>query len=65
MDNRICLLIQHFVLGVQIHINEGLEKSQMNVIVNENYARHITTQCEGLKFTTGCVKTMETILTWI
>ena len=56
MDHGICWLIQLLVLGLQIHINEGLENSQVNAVVNENRTRYITIQCEGLKFTTGCVK---------
>ena len=55
MDHGLCLLIQLLVLGLQIHTNEGLERSQINAIVNENCTRYITTQHEGLKFTAGCI----------
>ena len=55
MDHQICLLVQLLALGLQIHINEGLEKGQIYAIVNENCTRYIKTQCEGVKFTTSCV----------
>ena len=52
MDRGIYLFTQLLALGLQIHTNEGLEKSQMNAIVNENCIRYITTQREV--FTTNC-----------
>ena len=54
MDCGICLLVQLLALGLQIHTNEGLEKSTIDAIVNENCTRYITSQHEDLKPKTGC-----------
>ena len=51
MDCGICLLIQLVALGLQIHTNEGLERS---AIVNENCTRYITSQYEDLTLKTSC-----------
>ena len=48
------MITQLLVLGLQIHTNEGLEKSTIDAIVNENCTRYITSQHEGLTFTTDC-----------
>ena len=54
MDGGICLLIQLLALGLQIHTNEGLERSTIDATVNENCTRYITSQHEDLTLKTSC-----------
>ena len=48
------MISQLLALGLQIHTNEGLEKSTIDAIVNENCTRYITSQHEDLKLKASC-----------
>ena len=48
------MISQLLALGLQIHANEGLERSTIDAIVNENCTHYITSQHEDLKLKIGC-----------
>ena len=51
----LCLCVQLLALGLQIHTNEGLERSQVKDIVNENCTNYITPQHNSLNFTSAAI----------
>ena len=51
----LCLFVQLLALGLQIHTNEGLERSQVKDIVNENCTNYITPQHNSFNFTTAAI----------